>query len=337
MTTRDHIGRPVRNRRLALILLTAIAIGSAISGFAAAGSAAPRAAVRTWTIHYTAHNGVDRLAYVTLPAWYGPESNPTIPVIISPHGRNGTGRSNTKYFGDLPAAGRFAVVCPDGMGRKLPINSYAFKGQIDDLAKMPDLAERALPWLHLDRARVYAIGSSMGGHETLMLVARHPRLLAGAAAMDSVTDLARRYRQLPDTACDARCLRHYGKPFGIVLQARMRAEVGGTPTQKPEAYAARSPLAHAAAIARSGVALQIWWSTADVIVTDQQHQSGTLFRTLRRLAPGAPVSAYVGRWPHSKEMKANQLLPIALKELGLLPTCRTVLPSSVSYVPALEV
>ncbi len=59
---------------------------------------------------------------------------------------------------------------------------------------MPDFATKALPWLRIDRSRIYALGSSMGGQETLLLVARHPDLLAGAAAMDSVTDLARRYQ-----------------------------------------------------------------------------------------------------------------------------------------------
>ena len=334
MTTKEPSGRPGPHRRLILILVSAIALGLGISGFAAAGSAAPGATVRMWTIHYTAHNGADRLAYVMLPGWYGPERNPQLPVIISPHGRNGTGLGNTKYFGNLPAVGQFAVISPDGMGRRLALKSFAYKGQIDDLAKMPDLAERALPWLRLDRSRVYAIGSSMGGLETLMLVARHPKLLAGAAAMDSVTDLPRRYLQFPDTACDTACLKRWGKPYGFVLQAALREEVGGTPSGKPKAYEARSPLAFASTIAASGVPLQIWWSTADKIVTDQQHQSGTLFQMLRTLNRHAPVSAYTGRWPHSTEMKANHLLPIVLRELGLLPNSQKKLPASVRYVPA---
>jgi poly(3-hydroxybutyrate) depolymerase len=316
MKSRDHSGRASRAPRLATILLSAVAVGVAISTFAAAGSAAPRAAVRTWTIHYTAHNGSDRLASVMLPAWYGPAKNPPLPVIISPHGRNGTGRSNTKYFGDLPAIGKFAVISPDGMGRRLGRKSYAYAGQIDDLAKMPEIAEQALPWLRLDRTRVYAIGSSMGGHETLMLIARYPKLLAGAAALDSVTHLARRYDQLPTTD----------------LQSAMRTEVGGTPTQRPAAYKARSPLANAAAIARAGVPLQIWWSTKDKVVIDQQHQSGTLFRTLRTLGPAAPLSVYIGRWPHSKEMKSDQLLPIVLEELDLLGSTTTKLPATVTHM-----
>lgn len=332
MTTKRHTRRPGNHRRLALVLLVCTASIFGTSGLTAASSAAPQATVRTWMFQYTAHNGTTRNAYVVLPSWYGSERNPTIPVVISPHGRNGTGLGNTKYFANLPAIGGFAVIAPDGMGRRLGLKSYAYRGQIDDLAKMPDLAERAFPWLHLDRSRVYALGSSMGGHETLMLLARHPELLAGAVAMDSVTDLTRRYRQLPDTACDAACVTRYGKPYGVVLQAAMRKEVGGTPAQAPRAYEARSPLAFAGTIASSDVPLQIWWSTADKIVTDQQHQSGTLYRTLRSIGPKAPVSAYIGRWPHSKEMKASQLLPIVLRELGLLPECTKRLPGSVAHL-----
>lgn len=334
MTTKEHTRKTGSNRSLTLALFSLIALGLVANGLAVAGSAAPQAAVRTWTIHYTAHNGADRLASVVLPAWYGPKMHPQIPVVISPHGRNGTGLSNTKYFGNLPAVGRFAVISPDGMGRRLPAKSYAYKGQIDDLSQMPDFAEHALPWLRLDRTRVYAIGSSMGGHETLMLVARHPHLLAGAAAMDSVTDLSSRYYQLPDTACDTTCLKHWGEPYGLVLQAAMREEVGGTPSQSPKAYEARSPVAFARTIALSGVPLQIWWSTQDKIVTDQKHQSGTLFHVLRQLNPDAPISAYIGRWPHSKEMKAHNLLPITLKRLGLLPQSVKQLPKSVRYMPA---
>ena len=96
----------------------------------------------------------------------------------------------------------------------------------------------------------------------------------GDETMDSVADLHRRYHQLPDVACDGACLKHWGKPYGLVLQEAMRSEVGGTPATAPAAYATRSPLSNARNIAFSGVPLQIWWSHKDSIVTDQKHQSG---------------------------------------------------------------
>jgi poly(3-hydroxybutyrate) depolymerase len=309
-----------------------------LEGRATAATGAPatrESQVRIWTIHYSAHNGADRLAYVILPASYGPgHDNPPLPLVISPHGRGGNGRTNAKLWGDLPAVGGFAVVNPDGMGRRLEHFSYGYPGQIDDLAKMPDFVTSALPWLQIDRRRIYALGSSMGGQETLLLVARHPRLLAGAAAMDSVTDMTRRYLQLPTLPCPHSCLQRWGRPYGVVLQSTMRREVGGTPEQNPRAYAARSPLSLAPAIAGSATRLQIWWSSEDHIVSDQKHQSAALLETLHRLNPCAPVSGVAGRWEHSKEMRSTSLLPIALLGFGLLPRQLELHPRNVQYLPA---
>ena len=196
---------------------------------------------------------------------------------------------------------------------------------------MPAFVTRALPWLKIDNRRIFVLGSSMGGQETLMLVARHPHLLAGAAAMDSVSNLTLRYNQMPAMPCNKRCLHVFGKPYGLVLRAKLVNEVGSTPAQNPQAWAARSPLANAKAIAFSGVKLQIWWSRQDKIVTNQATQSGALFATLRSLNPHAQISEYVGSWAHSHEMRSTQLLPIALAGFGLLPA-RTV-PLDVENTP----
>jgi hypothetical protein len=152
--------------------------------------------------------------------------------------------------------------------------------------------------------------------------------------MDSVTDLTRRYAQLPAVPCNERCVARWGVPIGVTFQSAMRREVGGTPEQVPAEYAARSALRQASRIAASGVPLQIWWSSEDRIVSDQEHQSEALFRELRRLDPAAPVSAYVGRWAHSVEMRATALLPLALADFGLLPDGLVRRPASVEHVPA---
>jgi pimeloyl-ACP methyl ester carboxylesterase len=330
-TVTPHSSHFGARRRILAVLLAVSAVALVPAATAPSGHAAAANTVRVWTIHYTASNGSDRLATVVLPAWYGPENNPPIPLVISPHGRGGNGKGNAKYWGNMPAIGRFAVINPDGMGRKLKAFSYGYEGQIDDLAKMPEFATRALPWLRIDRTRIYALGSSMGGQETLLLVARHPDVLAGAAAMDSVTDLSRRYDQLLQLACDAKCMKRWGQPVGRVLQLNLIREVGGTPDQDPAGYAARSALSLAPKIASSGVPLQIWWSHEDRIVTDQMDQSHALFERLQQLNPCAPVSEYAGRWAHSHEMRASALLPIALSGFGLLPEDYKQLPADVHY------
>src|SRR5215203_1607729 len=126
--------------------------------------------VRAWTISYRSHSGAVRSATVLLPRWYGPRRNPPLPLVISPHGRGGTGAANARLWGNLPAIGRFAVVNPDGQGTRLQRFSWGAPGQIDDLARMPMLVRRALPWLKIDTSRIYAFGGSMGGQETLLLV-----------------------------------------------------------------------------------------------------------------------------------------------------------------------
>ena len=45
----------------------------------------------------------------------------------------------------------------------MPYHSWGYRGQIDDLARMPSIAHGALPWLRIDPQRVYAVGGSMGG------------------------------------------------------------------------------------------------------------------------------------------------------------------------------
>jgi poly(3-hydroxybutyrate) depolymerase len=287
-------------------------VGALLSAFVVvapggAGAHAPASAVRVIAISYRAHDGFLRRAYVILPAWYGPLKHPAIPLVISPHGRGVGAQTNVARWGNLPALGGFAVINPEGQGRALTLFSWGDPGEIRDLARMRQIAEHALPWLRIDPRRVYAFGGSMGGQETLLLVARFPRLVAGAAAFDAPTNMAARYRAFDRL------------PFGGGLQRLARLEIGGTPSSDRMAYEIRSPLDWARKIASSGVPLQIWWSTRDRIVTDQEQESGLLYRDIKRLNPAAPVTQFVGTWAHTTEMKAHGYLPYALSRFGLIP------------------
>jgi pimeloyl-ACP methyl ester carboxylesterase len=256
-------------------------------------------------IHYVAHDGVTRAAFVLLPAWYAPGKDPPLPLIISPHGRGVDARANARVWGDLPGRESFAVVNPEGQGRRLELYSWGDPGQIADLARMPDLVEDALPWVHVDRRRIYAVGGSMGGQETLLLLARYPHLLAGAISFDAPTNFALRYRDFP------------GIVGGSRLQQLARFEVGGTPLRDPQAWALRSPLDFAREIAFAGVPLELWWSRTDRIVVDQVQQSGLLYDDIERLNPAAPVVEHVGTWAHCREMRWTACLPEALAGIGI--------------------
>ena len=104
-----------------------------------------------------------------------PIAKPTTVLSIAISCKRGVvaGSQNVRLWGDLPARGRFAVVNPEGYGRRLGRFSWGYPGQIEDLAHMPQVLAEAVPGLRIDRRRVYAMGTSMGGQETLLLLARH--------------------------------------------------------------------------------------------------------------------------------------------------------------------
>ena len=262
--------------------------------------------VRDRVVHYIAHNGSHRIAIVVLPRWYGPDDHPPIPFVISPHGRGVRPQSNARLWGNLPGLGRFAVVNPEGDSNVHTRYSWGNAGQISDLARMPRIVEHGLPWLRIAPRRIYAIGGSMGGQETLLLLAKHPHLLAGAISFDAPTNMAERYGAFP-------LLKH-----GLKLQQLARLEFGGVPRAHHAAWADRSPIFYSREIAFSNVPLEIWWSTRDKIVVDGAAQSGLLYRAIKRLNPHAPVSEVVGVWRHTAEMRTIRQMPLALARLGLL-------------------
>jgi poly(3-hydroxybutyrate) depolymerase len=285
-------------RRLAFAILAGAALW-------AAPPAGPAGRVQTLSFSYTAHDGSVRAAHVLLPAWYGPDRHPPIPLVISPHGRGVDGAYNLRFWGSTPADGPFALVSPDGQGRRLPLYSWGYAGQIDDLARMPKLVRDAFPWLDVDR--VYAIGSSMGAQEALLLMARPDVDLAGVAALDPVTDMAARYRVWPLTRNEAH------------LPPLARTEIGGSPREARPAWAARSPGTRVRAITRSGVPLQLWWSRRDSVVTDQVHQTRAFDRRLLSVAPDAPVHEVVGYWEHAHEFHPQTQLRAVLACFRLVP------------------
>ena len=215
-------------------------------------------------------------------------------------------------WGNMPALGRFAVVTPEGPGSStLELFSWGSPAQIDDLARMPTIVKRALPWLRIAPHRIYAIGGSMGGQETLLLLAERPHLLAGAISFDAPTNITARYHAFRNL------------PNGLTLQKLARMEFGGVPRKRGDTMADRSPIFYSRELAFAHVPLQIWWSTRDRVVVNQASESGLLFRAIMKLNPSAPVTQFVGTWSHTAEMRATGRMPIALAQIGLLNLATT--------------
>jgi pimeloyl-ACP methyl ester carboxylesterase len=302
-------------------VLLAILLLLGVAGVAHAATDPPQLpgdSTRTLLIGYRAHDGRVRSAWLLLPASYHGQP---IPLVISPHGRGIDPFSNALRWGDLPGEGGFAVVNPAGPGRRLGAYSWGDPGQIDDLARMPAIVRAH--GVNVDPRRVYAVGGSMGGQETLLLVARFPRLLAGAIAFDPATDMIRRYWDFAD-------LKH-----GARLQTLAREEVGGTPATDPRGYDVRSPDRYARAIAGSGVPLQVFWSSRDRIIVDQRAESAALASLVHGLNPRERLWDFGGQWAHTAEMKPTGRLPRALARFGLLPWS-DVPPEPAPARPALE-
>jgi pimeloyl-ACP methyl ester carboxylesterase len=283
-----------------LVLIAALVVVPAASAQLAPAQSLGSTEARL--IHYIAHDGVRRTAWLLTPI---DTTHVSVPLVISPHGRGVGADENALLWGDLPGEGDFAVINPAGEGRRLHWYSWGDPGQIADLARMPRIAEEH--GVDVDRRRIYAFGGSMGGQETLLLAALHPRLLVGAAAFDPATDMRRRYYDFAE-------LKH-----GRTLQALAREEFGGTPTQDPHAYTDRSPDHYVRQLAFSRVPLQIFWSTRDRVIADQYSEAGALCDEIKRINPYAPLWEFTGEWAHTAEMRSNRRLPRALARFGLLP------------------
>jgi pimeloyl-ACP methyl ester carboxylesterase len=285
-----------------VILALALALVAAPVALAQRTGTQVRPATRAIRIRYRAHDGRLRPAWLLIPARYG--GHP-IPLVISPHGRGVGARLTARLWGDLPGEGHFAVICPAGEGRRLHFYSWGAPGQIADLTRMPEVAEAG--GVRVDPSRIYAVGGSMGGQETLLLLAEHPHLLAGAVAFDPATDMRRRYYDFA------------GLKYGRQLQQLAREEIGGTPAQEPLAYELRSPDHYVEQITSSGVPLQLYWSARDRVIVDQRLETRMLAIGVLRDDPDARLWDFSGDWEHTAEMQAYRRLPRALARFGLLP------------------
>jgi hypothetical protein len=113
------------------------------------------------------------------------------------------------------------------------------------------------------------------------------------------------------------------------LPALARVEFGGSPSDRPAAYAARSPIDVVGAIARSRIPIQLWWSNADAVITDQDVQSNRFYARLAGLH--GRVERVVGDWAHGHAMHPETHLPQALACFGLIPERGVRVPFSRAF------
>lgn len=192
----------------------------------------------------------------------------TLPLVIVPHAAFFSAEKTADYWHDLPAKRGVIAVFPFGHGRKREILSLGWRAQISDLASMPYHLEKL--GYAVDRSRIFSVGISMGGMESLLLAAFHPEMLAGVFTFNAVTDLGSWYSA------------------SGVHQPEVADEVGGTPDRLPGEYAERSPMSFPATIAQ--VPVMLYWDPNDAVVPEQtQKQSGLLIHRVKEADPDALI------------------------------------------------
>ncbi|MBO7721039.1 MAG: alpha/beta fold hydrolase [Kiritimatiellae bacterium] len=214
--------------------------GSVYGELGAWESAAPPPALKRVSIRSSA-DGSEQ------PAWFwAPGGSAKRPLLVELHswsfGIVRDGKPNSSLFGRCREAG-WAVICPNFRG---PNNTPAACGSPLAVQDVVDAVAYAKAHAAIDDDRVYLIGSSGGGMMTLLTAGRHPEIWAGCYAACPISDLARWHAE---SASAGGWRDNYAR--------MMEKSCGGTPAEKPDEYAVRSPLTHLAAARRAGTPVDI--------------------------------------------------------------------------------
>lgn len=226
---------------------------------------------------------------------YSPSRDPgqALPLLLAPHaitwtaaedyhgGLQGLMRQYHRGYYGLPEKHGVIIASPHGHHHREALCSLAGPEQIADMAYLIDaLADHGYM---IDKQRVYACGLSMGAQEALVLAGRHPDRITAVVAFNPIVDLAAWHEELATSESPE--IREYD------TARRIANEVGGTPSQVPEAYAARSAFGYLRALAR--VPCLVFWSELDFVVPRQiTHHTIPLYRRLKDIDVNSPIAEY---------------------------------------------
>ena len=178
--------------------------------------------------------------------WYDPGLPGAVPLVVVFHSWSADYRtaSPAKTVAAYCEKNGCAMVYPDFRGPNSRIEACGSDLAVQDVVDVVEWAKKTRP---IDADRVYAIGGSGGGHMTLLMAGRHPEMFAGAAAFCPITDLARWYEESLE--------KHPGRS---ARYARMiKDSCGGSPDERKDEYARRSPLSHLAQVRAAGLPVYI--------------------------------------------------------------------------------
>ena len=173
-------------------------------------------------------DGTDQPCYFWAPEKAASEA---VPLIVGLHTWSGSYKNCNSYKPALDYAKKanWVFVGPNFRGPNSTPKACGSDFAVQDIV---DAVNYAKDKVKIDASRVYIIGGSGGGHMTLLMLGRHPEVFAAGAAFCPITDVARWHA---DSLAD-----HPGR--GKCYATMLESACGGTPAEKPEEYAHRSPL-----------------------------------------------------------------------------------------------
>jgi dipeptidyl aminopeptidase/acylaminoacyl peptidase len=158
-------------------------------------------------LKYTARDGLEIPAYLTLPVGRDPKK---LPLIIMPHGGPYGVRDKSDFDAEVQffANRGYAVLQPNYRGSKGYGKSFYQKGEGQWGRAMQDDLDDGMDWLAkqgtIDAKRVCIVGASYGGYAALWGATRNPERYRCAASFAGVSDVSRQLKYQLDFALNRR-------------------------------------------------------------------------------------------------------------------------------------
>jgi hypothetical protein len=215
------------------------------------------------TINFTSPYNVSTKSVVVLSP---SQADGELPLIIVPHAANFSAEETSAYWEPFISRKGFIAAFPIGHGRVDDLCSFGWRGQMADLANLPSLLSNS--GYQIDMSRIFAVGLSMGGQESLLLAGMHPEMISGIVAFNPVVDLKQIYI-------------HSDTPSVVISN-----ELGKSPAEIPDEYENRSPIKFYATI--SQVPTLLYWDSNDVMIPHQKElHCGKLHAIIKKEFPNS--------------------------------------------------
>ena len=136
-------------------------------------------------------DGTQQPSYVLLPDGFAPHGKP-VPLLVSLHSWSGDLEQRNEPLEKLANERGWIYLFPNFRGRNDHPQACGSEIAQQDILDAVEWAKANYP---VDSRRVFLTGNSGGGHMTLMMVGRHPKVWAAASAWVGISDLAAWYRR----------------------------------------------------------------------------------------------------------------------------------------------